>query len=89
MNSQERLEDNLRKLRELVQFQSRTANNISARRSLAKGKVRLNWNHKISTNVTQYRIDKIAAQSLVIKEEAPSPVQLTQAELRHKHYRMT
>jgi len=59
-------------------------NDISRRKDLAKGNVRLRWNHKISTNISKYRIDKLATTTLVLRQEEPNPICLSVEQLRRK-----
>jgi hypothetical protein len=89
MNSQQQLEANLQKLRSLKLLVESAPRDMPRNRDHVKGKVRLRWDHKVSTNLTKYRIDKIQATSLILSEEEPNPVTLTQDELWQKHYRMT
>ena len=77
-------EQQLRRLRQFMNMQEETALGISRNRDKAKGKVRLRWNHRTSTNLSQYRIDTIAARSLTTRIVEPNPVYLTPDELRRK-----
>lgn len=49
-----------------------------------KGNVRLRWNHRPSTNISKYRIDKVATTTLRTLVTEPSPVSLTPEQLRRK-----
>jgi hypothetical protein len=91
MNSQQQLEANLQKLRSLKLLVESAPRDMPRNRDHVKGKVRLRWDHKYmgSTNVSKYRAEKIAERSLVVREEAPDPINLPVETLRMKHYRMT
>lgn len=82
------IEENLRNLQRFMQLQGEAPNNLPRNRDKVKGKVRLRWNHKTSLNLTQYRIEKIQAESLRESVVEPDPIQLTQRELWQKHYRV-
>lgn len=59
-------------------------NDMPRQRDKVKGSVRLRWNHKVSVNVTKYRIDKVATSTLSTRQEEPNPVTLTREQLMRK-----
>jgi len=59
-------------------------NDMPRTKDKVKGNVRLRWNHKISTNVSKYRIDKVAEKSFRSYSIEPEPVSLSVEQLRRK-----
>ena len=74
----------LQKLEAFRRLTEETSNGISRNRDKAKGKVRLRWGHRPSTNISAYKIDKVQSRSLKVTFVEPNPVQLTREELFRK-----
>ena len=77
-------ERKLQKLTDLTRTVEQAPRDMPRNRDDVKGKVRLRWNHHPSTNVSKYRIDRIAERTLVVTNVEPNPIHLTREELWRK-----